>query len=138
MKWLNVLAYPIIGLSIYYFIWLTRMIDQGRSIAGVLACIMFGTMLIYSIKIYEWWRYRRYGMVALCVYITAWFGYLWLDILKAVNTSMVTGEPMRIAKENFVGIFGIEGFWGFGAFVPIYIAAIFIIAGVIWLWENYG
>ncbi len=123
-------------LGVYYLIWVLRVIDQGRAVSGIIVCCLFGGMLIYTVKVPSLLKTHSWMSAFCATYVTGWFGWLWYITLKGINDSMLTGTPTFLARGEFKGFFGIEGFWGIGVFIPMYLVLIIVMWTLMDLWEK--
>lgn len=134
--WLKIMWYILGCLGFYYLLWSLKGIDQGRAVSGIVACLMFGSTLVYVVKIPEELKKHQWVVAACLIYITGWFGYLWYITLKNANISLVTGQPTYLASPEYVGLFGIKGFWGIGVFVPVFIGLLIVMAFLVFIWHK--
>ncbi len=137
-KWIKILfSGPIILLGFYYAVWLLRFHDQGRSVGGIAVCMTFGCVLMYIVQALTNFKEKHPIIGIFDLIMAGLFGSLWFNALLAINHSMITREPMNIASTEFIGLFGLTGFWGIGTIIPIFYGMITLMVCCFFIYEEH-
>lgn len=114
-------------LSIMYILYLIRDINQGKFLMEILATGSFGYGLFYLV---EGTNNLLRGEKISCMCSYYLFGmcfYIWYRALLLANIIAITRESVIT---EYTGFFGIQGFWGIGVIIPIYIIFVAIMMSI--------
>lgn len=137
MIWV-VIKYSAFWLGAFYIIWLLRFVEDGELITGAIMAACFGGGLVYFFEaLVNWKKYKDKLQTILGFLISYWIFSIWYTLLKHLGAWYADGTPLPVMDPKFRGWFGIEGFWGLGIIIPVYIGIILSITLIFSIAEKY-